>query len=75
MAVQGGDVTAEIISFPTPDNEGNGAVEAVECYLNEIYPARLLGSGSLAHADHFLLWLASEGFLVVSIDELLNDEE
>ncbi len=68
-------MTAEIVQFPTPDNEGNGAVEAVEYYLDEIYPARLLAGGNLAHADHFLLWLASEGFLVVSIDELLNDEE
>ncbi len=68
-------MTAEIVQFPSKPDEGNGAVEAVECYLNEIYPARLLSNGSLAHADHFLLWLASEGFLIVSIDELLNDEE
>ncbi len=67
-------MAAEIIQFPKPD-EGNGAVDAVEMYLDEIYPARLLASGSLAHADHFLLWLAAQGFLIVSIDELLNDEE
>ncbi len=67
-------MTAEIVPFPKP-NEGNGAVDAVEYYLDEIHPARVLANGKLDHADHFLLWLANEGFLIVSIDELLNDDD
>ncbi len=68
----------EVVEFPVP-HTGNGAVEAVEHYMREIYPGRLLsrmnGSGPpMDDADHMLLWLAAEGFLLVSMDDLLDEE-
>ncbi len=68
----------EVLEFPVPHN-GNGALEAVEYYMREIYPGRLLarynGSGPpMDDAGHMLLWLAAEGFLLLAMDDLLDEE-
>jgi hypothetical protein len=59
---------------PSPP-AGNGALQLVRQYFTTINPARghgktdcgemLDGSGSLPDGDHFLAWLAAEGFMVV----------
>ncbi len=68
----------EVVEFPVPHN-GNGALEAVEHYMREIYPGRVMarsnGKGPpMDDADHMLLWLAAEGFLLVAMDDLLDEE-
>ncbi len=68
----------EVVEFPVPHN-GNGALEAVEYYMREIYPGRVMARANglgppMDDADHMLLWLAAEGFLLVSMDDLLDEE-
>lgn len=56
-------------------NPGNGAPERVAHYLANIHPARGHGKTDcgemlvqVSDGDHFLLWLAAEGFVVVPLE-------
>jgi hypothetical protein len=69
-------VTATIHTLPVaPAPTSPGALATVRHYFTTIHPARghgktdcgeyLDGSGALPDGDHFLAWLAAEGFMVV----------
>jgi hypothetical protein len=62
---------------PPPSEPGNGALEIVRDYFENVHPARghgatdcgamLDGTAHLPAGDHFLMWLAIEGFKVVPL--------
>lgn len=74
-------MTAEILPFPVP-SKGNGALELIRRYLADVYPSRrhgatdcgeyLDGSGNLPDEDHFLVWLAAEGYAIVPLEDALR---
>lgn len=55
---------------------GNGALEVIAEYFSHIYPARLMerlkGETELSDEDHFLTWLACEGFVIAPLDDELD---
>lgn len=66
-----------VIQFPPRQSAGNGALEAVRDYFDNVHPARgngatdcgafLDGSGALHTGDHLLMWLWERGFKVVPV--------
>ncbi len=73
-------MTAEVVDLSSrrnPSNPGNGAPALVARYLAEVYPARGHGKtdcgemlDGLSDADHFLIWLGAEGYVVVPLSEV-----
>jgi hypothetical protein len=69
-------MTATIHPLPSPATPPQRAL--VAHYLANVYPSRghgatdcgayLDGTGGLSDGDHFLMWLAAEGFVVVPFD-------
>lgn len=74
-------MTATIHTFPPPLPPSQGAPALVQRYLADVYPARrhgktdcgelLDGLADLPDGDHFLIWLAAEGFVVVPLGDAL----
>ena len=70
-------MTAEVIYLTqSEDNHGNGAVDLIAEYFSHVYPARLMarlrGETELSDEDHFLAWLAAQGFLIVPFEPELS---
>jgi hypothetical protein len=71
-------MTATIHTFPSAI--GLGAPALVAHYLASVYPSRghgatdcgayLDGTAGLSDGDHFLMWLAAEGFVVVRMEDV-----
>lgn len=62
----------DINTHREPVNPGNGTPAIVARYLADIHPARMHGKTDcgemlfgLSDGDHFLLWLAEQGYFVV----------
>jgi hypothetical protein len=70
-------MTATIHKFPLPATPPQRAL--VQHYLANVYPSRghgatdcgayLDGTAGLSDGDHFLMWLAAEGFAIVSLED------
>lgn len=74
-------MTAEIIVLPViriERNDGNGARELVQTYLERVHSARVMArihadpadtTEALTDHDHFIAWLWQEGFKIVPVGE------
>lgn len=72
-------MTATLIQFPTqePANEGNGALEIVRYFFDNVYPACIMSrlhstaeqnAAALHDGDHFLAFMGAAGFKVVPLE-------
>jgi hypothetical protein len=77
-------MVAHIIQFPAlePPNEGNGALEIVRYFFDNVYPACVMwrlhstaqqNAEAMHDGDHFLAYMGAAGFKIVPLEESDHD--
>jgi hypothetical protein len=78
-------MTATLIQFPEqePPNPGNGALEIVRDFFDNVYPACVMSrlhstaeqnSAAMHDGDHFLAYMGAAGFKVVPLEDSDYDD-